>query len=62
MSKRQSTPVFVLRLRVGPKVDPIRALRAALKVLGRRFGLRAISVQAEPESDQEKAVSVTEGG
>jgi hypothetical protein len=27
--------------------DVIRALRAALKVLGRRFGLRAISVRAE---------------
>ena len=52
MSKRQSTPVFVLRLRVGPKVDAIRALRAALKVLGRRFGLRAVSVTVESETQR----------
>jgi hypothetical protein len=39
-------------LRPGPRVDAIRALRAALKVLGRRFGLRAISVEAEQPSDQ----------
>jgi hypothetical protein len=40
--------VFVVRLQAGPKVDAIRALRAALKVLGRRFGLRAISIRPEP--------------
>ena len=34
--------------RAGPKVDAMRALPAALKVLGRQFGLRAISVMAEP--------------
>jgi hypothetical protein len=34
----------------------MRALRAALKVLLRRFGLRAISiVEAEPEYKQEAA-------
>jgi len=36
MSTRRPAPVFVIRLRAGPKVDAIRALRAALKVLGRR--------------------------
>jgi hypothetical protein len=41
---------LVLRLRAGSKVDAFRALRAALKVLGRRFGLRAISVTAEQAS------------
>jgi hypothetical protein len=44
MRTRRSTQTFVVRLRAGPKVDAIRALRAALKVLGRWFGLRAISV------------------
>jgi hypothetical protein len=39
-------------LRAPPKVDAIRGLRAALKTLGRRFGLRAISFRAEQESDQ----------
>jgi hypothetical protein len=52
MSPRRPGPVYVLRLRAGSKVDAIRALRAALKVLGRRFGLRAISIKAESESDQ----------
>jgi hypothetical protein len=51
MSTRQSGQVFVVRLRAPPKVDAIRALRATLKVMGRRLGLRAISIQAEPESD-----------
>jgi hypothetical protein len=36
--------VFTIRLRAEPNVDPIRALRFALKVLLRRFGLRAISI------------------
>jgi hypothetical protein len=49
---RSTGPTYIIKLRAAPKVDPIRALRAALKVLLRRFGLRAISVRAEPESDQ----------
>jgi hypothetical protein len=49
MHSRQLGPVFVIRLRAGPKVDAIRALRGVLKVLLRRFGLRAISIQAEQE-------------
>jgi hypothetical protein len=52
MSTRRPSPTFVIRLRAGPKVDAIRALRAALKLLGRRYGLRAISVMAEQSSDQ----------
>jgi len=52
MSTRRSAPVFVVRLRAAPKVDAIRALRAALKVLSRRFGLRAISVKAEPKKPE----------
>ena len=40
---RVPRPVYVIRLRAEPQVDGIRALRAALKVLGRRFGLKALS-------------------
>jgi hypothetical protein len=51
MSSRQSGQVFVIRLRAASKVDAIRALRGALKVLLRRFGLRAISAEQEkPEA------------
>jgi hypothetical protein len=38
-------PIFTIRLRPLPGVDGIRALRAALKALLRRFGLQAISVE-----------------
>jgi hypothetical protein len=31
-----------------PDVDGIRALRAALKVLLRRFGLRCVSIKQQP--------------
>ena len=40
MTTRVLRPIYVLKLRAEPDVDPIRALRAALKVLGRRFGPR----------------------
>ena len=41
-------PIFILRLRAEPQVtDPVRALRRALKILLRRFGLRAVSVGTE---------------
>jgi hypothetical protein len=55
MGSSQSGPVFVIRLRAAPKVDAICALRAALKVLLRRFGLRAISVRAESDQPEWKA-------
>ena len=38
-------PVFIVYLRPEPRVDGTRALRRALKILLRRFGLRAISVE-----------------
>lgn len=38
---------YIIRLRPGPRIDAIRALRGALKVLGRRFGLRVIEVREE---------------
>jgi hypothetical protein len=40
----KSKPTFVLVLRPLPGVDGIRALRAALKFLLRRFGLRVITI------------------
>jgi hypothetical protein len=39
---------FVVTLRAELGVSPIRALRAALKVLLRGFGLRAISIRERP--------------
>ena len=42
-------PIYVIRVQPLPDVDAVRALRAALKVLFRRFGLKAIEVrQADP--------------
>jgi hypothetical protein len=40
-------PTFVIVLRPEPGVDPVRALRAALKVLLRRFGLKALEVREQ---------------
>ena len=37
----------VIRLQPNPEIDAIRALRAALKILLRRFGLRAVEVKEE---------------
>jgi len=46
-ARRNPQPVFVLRLTPKPGTDPIKALRAALRVLLRRFGLCALSVSEE---------------
>jgi hypothetical protein len=40
-------PVFLVRLRPLPGVDAVRALRAALKTLLRKYGLRCESVEEE---------------
>jgi hypothetical protein len=46
MTAPQKRPQYLLRLRPEPHVDnPVRALRLALKVLLRRFGLRATSIE-----------------
>jgi hypothetical protein len=42
--------IFIIRLTPMPGTDPIRALRAALKTLKRRHGLRAISAIEETDS------------
>jgi hypothetical protein len=46
---RKKRPTFVIRLRPARDVDPIKTLRAALKVLGRRFGLKAVAVWWEDD-------------
>jgi hypothetical protein len=43
--------MFVLKLVPLPGVDPIRALRAALKLLLRRCGLRCVSASEETETN-----------
>ena len=48
---RADRPTYVLRLRPEPGVDAVRALRGALKVLLRRFGLRCVEVRKVPERD-----------
>jgi hypothetical protein len=43
---KQDQPSFQLRLQAERRcADPIRALRALLKIALRRFGLRAVSVE-----------------
>jgi hypothetical protein len=39
--------VYLLRLRPEPRVDSVRALRHALKILFRQCGLRCLSVKEE---------------
>ena len=59
MSARpQPQRMFVLRLTPNRGVDPIRALRALLKTMSRRFGLRCLSVEELAES----GAKPTEGG
>jgi len=41
---------FVIKVRPSPGTDPVRALRGALKVLGRRFGLQVLAVEHEGAS------------
>jgi hypothetical protein len=40
----ESRPVYLVELRPGLGVDPIRALRRGLKYLGRRCGLRCVAI------------------
>jgi hypothetical protein len=52
---RCTMPVFLARLRALPGVDGIRALRAALKVLLRRYGLQCVSVEEETTDVNDKS-------
>jgi hypothetical protein len=47
MSERRQRRIFVLRLQQTKDTDDIRLLRWALKVLLRKFGWRALSVEEE---------------
>jgi hypothetical protein len=47
----KSRPVFTLKLRPEPGIDPVHALRHALKRLLRTYGLRCVSVE-ENNHDQ----------
>ena len=47
MTDAKDRPVFVLRLRPEPYIDPIRALRHALKRLLRSYGMRCLSCEEE---------------
>jgi hypothetical protein len=48
MAKPAERPVYQLRVRGEPGVDEIRALRALLKSMLRRFGLRCLSITICP--------------
>ena len=50
-------PIFVLRLRPEPRIDTIRALRAALKVLLLRHGLRCVSLTEESTPNEQETAS-----
>ena len=45
-------PTYALRLRAEPGVDAVRALRAALKNMLRRYGLRCLSAHEEKGGGQ----------
>jgi hypothetical protein len=45
MSTRQPRPIFVVCLQPQKGVEPIRALRAALKTLKRRHGLKCVTIR-----------------
>jgi len=56
MSQPPTPPAtFLVRLRPAPGPDGIRALRAALKALWRRHGIRCISAVQEPAANARKA-------
>jgi len=49
-----SRPVFVLRLEARPGTDPIRALRAILKIAGRQFELKCVDAYEIPQPQPER--------
>jgi hypothetical protein len=46
---KAARPCYVLTLRAEPNIDAIRMLRLALKVLLRRFGLKAITLHEQSD-------------
>jgi len=55
IGRTRGRPTYLVRLRPEPRVDPVRALRAGLKSLLRRYGLRCLAVREERKK-------VVEGG
>lgn len=55
MSGSNERPVFTVTLRPEPGVDPLPALRAALKRLLRDHGLRCTHVAKVPDDEREGA-------
>jgi hypothetical protein len=53
-------PIFVVSLRPEPGVDPLRALRAALKSLLRQYGLKAIAVRERDRRQEEAEAQLRE--
>jgi hypothetical protein len=43
-------PVFVVKFRPEPDVDPIRALRWILKITLRQFGMKCLDIRIEETS------------
>jgi hypothetical protein len=63
---RSSRPTYTIQIRPEPGTDAARALHWALKVLLRKFRLRAISVREddeyEPDTDSFYATDYPDGG
>jgi hypothetical protein len=62
MTKGHCLPTYVIRLRPQPGVDAVRALRAALKVLRRRIGLRGSRSDKRASSAGHRCPLVKPGG
>ena len=54
MTTRQPRPTYTVHLRPLPGVDAVRALRGALKVMLRRFGLQAVGIEVSQSSKEEE--------
>jgi hypothetical protein len=53
---------YRITLRPGPGVDGIKALRGALKILGRRFGMTAVAVEEiKPQTERGGIAPLKEG-
>jgi hypothetical protein len=51
MPKPQNPQIYVIKVRARPGVDATKALRAALKIMGRSFGLTAVSVARDRDAE-----------
>ena len=57
MTSAPGRPIYLLTVQPLRGVDPTKVLRAALKVLLRRFGLRCLSVQERPHEHPDDEVA-----